>query len=93
MGFVKEHLISLISKQVNDRGVVVWYDPERKYFEFAQSLELTGTHIARFGDSFFALRRELEPFLAGEKPGRVVVYVPLAQEETHNALVEADKAM
>lgn len=92
MGIVKEHLISVISKQTNDRGVVVWYDPEQSYTGFAESLELPGTHIARFTDSFFALRRELEPFLTGEKPGRVVVYVPLAQEETHNALVEADKA-
>lgn len=92
MGVVKEHLISVISKQVNDYGVVVWYDPERNYARFVETLDLPGTHIARLTDSFFALRREIEQFLKSEEPGRVVVYVPLAQEQTHDALVEIGAA-
>lgn len=31
LGIVTEHLISLISKQVNDNGLVVWYDPGGVY--------------------------------------------------------------
>jgi hypothetical protein len=27
VGTVTEHLIGLIAKQVNDNGLVVWYDP------------------------------------------------------------------
>jgi len=30
-GIVTEHLISLIAKQVNDNGLVVWYDPDGAY--------------------------------------------------------------
>lgn len=92
MGIVTEHLISLISKEVTNHGVVVWYDSECHYANFAESLELAGTHIARFKDSFFALRREIEPFLSGPEPGRLVVYVPRGQEQTHDALVEAGVA-
>ena len=31
MGKVTEHLVSLITKQVEDKGIVVWYDPEKAY--------------------------------------------------------------
>jgi hypothetical protein len=36
MGIVTEHLISLIAKQVEDRRLVVWYDPERAYTQAAR---------------------------------------------------------
>ena len=31
LGIVTEHLISLIAKQVNDNGLVVWYHPDGAY--------------------------------------------------------------
>ena len=31
MGEVKNHLLDLIAKQVNEKGIVVWYDPEFAY--------------------------------------------------------------
>ena len=34
-GVVSEHLVSLLAKQVEDRGLVVWYDPERAYAHLA----------------------------------------------------------
>ncbi len=30
-GIVTKYLISLIAKQVNDNGLVVWYDPDGAY--------------------------------------------------------------
>jgi len=29
MGKITEHIISKVTKQVNDKGIVVWYDPEK----------------------------------------------------------------
>jgi hypothetical protein len=31
MAVVTEYLIQLIAKQVEDRGLVVWYDPEQAF--------------------------------------------------------------
>ena len=31
MGKVTEELVALITKQIQDHGIVVWYDPERVY--------------------------------------------------------------
>lgn len=92
MGVIKDHLVSLLSKQIHDHGIVVWYDPEQNYNSFVETLDLPATNIVRFTDSFFALRHEVEPFLDGPKPGPALVYVPLPQDQTHDALVEAGAA-
>ena len=31
MGKVTEELVTLITKQIQDHGIVVWYDPEQAY--------------------------------------------------------------
>ena len=63
MGKVTEELVMLITKQVQDHGIVVWYDPEQAYSDVVDQLHLPETTVLRYQDSFFALRHRLEPFL------------------------------
>ncbi len=69
---------------------MVWFDPERHYEDLAGNLSLPDAAVEAFDGSFFELRYRLEPYLGepGDSPPRLVVYVPLHEEETHNALVE-----
>jgi hypothetical protein len=90
MGRVTEALQGLIQRQVDDHGIVVWYDPERHYEEVAHYLALPETRVVFYGGSFFALRRQVEPLIDGFEPPRLVVYVPLDQSNTHRALVELE---
>lgn len=92
MGIVSDHLVSLVAKQVAEHRLVVWYDPGAVYRAVADRLNLPGTTVARYVDSFFKLRREIDPLLEGSEPPKLVVYVPLDQTATHHALVELDKA-
>jgi hypothetical protein len=103
MGKVTDHLLALVQKQVEDRGIVVWYDPDRAYGDVAAHLSFPGAAVLRFEGSFFALREQLEPFLefvdeTGQPkpdvgvPSRVLVYVPCARRDTHFALIEAESA-
>ncbi len=89
---VTEHLFGLIAKQVEDRGLVVWYDPDRAYTHAAAELALTKTHIARYEGSFFRLRHQIDDLLNDSQPPRLVVYVPMAQGDTHSALIELEVA-
>lgn len=89
---VSDYLRSLIKKQVDDKGIVIWYDPEGHYQEFIKSLELPGTPLERYEGSFFALRHRIDPFLSRSDPPRLIAYVPLDRSQTHNALVEAEAA-
>jgi hypothetical protein len=38
-GIVTEHLISLIAKQVNYNGLVVWYDPDGAFADALRPTE------------------------------------------------------
>ncbi|SMP42817.1 PglZ domain-containing protein [Desulfonatronum zhilinae] len=103
MAKLSDRIRGMIARQVRERGIVVWYDPDQAYAGLVRNLELPDTVILQYVDSFFRLRRELEPHLEFVGPdGRpmdgcgvppnVVVYVPLARESTSFALVEAETA-
>ena len=87
MGVIRDHLVSLLSKQIHDQASSCGTTLSR-----TTSVDLPATNIVRFTDSFFALRHKVEPFLERQEPEPELVYVPLAQEQTHDALVEAGAA-
>ena len=96
-------LQSLIRKQLDDHGLVVWYDPEGHYREVVPRLGLGETGILSFEDSYIRLRAALEPWLEWtdelgqpvpdrESPPGVLVYVPKSREGNGHILVEAEAA-
>jgi hypothetical protein len=92
MPVVTESLVQLIAKQVDDKGLVVWYDPEQAYVDAAAELSLPNTTVARYGGSFLQLRKEIDHLLDDGQPPRLVVYVPIERTETESALIELDCA-
>lgn len=92
MGIITEYLCSLIAKQVNDHGLVLWFDPEGHYAQVASDLVIPNATVARYDGSFFALRHQIEPLLQELELPRLVVYVPMDPSQTHNALIEIEAA-
>jgi len=90
MAVITESLVQLIAKQVDDKGLVVWYDPEQAYGAVAEELALPNTTVARYDGSFLQLRKEIDHLLNDGQPPRLVVYVPIEREKTHSALIELD---
>jgi hypothetical protein len=68
--------------------MVLWFDPEQHYTAFVRDLRLPGATVACYEDSFFALRHAIDHLLDSDDPPRLLVYVPLAEEQTHDALIE-----
>ena len=91
---VTDHLVGLIAKQVDDRGLVVWYDPDGIYARVVATVHLPETMVLRYEGSFVDLRWRIDQqnLMDGEEPPRLVVYVPLAQDQTHHALIELEAA-
>jgi len=89
---VTETLLQLIARQVDDKGLVVWYDPEQAYGAAIAELSLTNTVVARYDGSFLKLRHDVDDLLNNGQPPRLVVYVPMERTETDSALVELDCA-
>jgi hypothetical protein len=92
MALVTQSLIQLIAKQVDEKGLVVWYDPEQAYGTAAAELHLPKTIVARYDGSFLKLRKEIDELLNDGQPPRLVVYVPIERTETCGALIELDCA-
>src|SRR5437764_1346260 len=91
-GVVSKLLNDLIAKQVDENGLVVWYDPEGQYGPVASRLTLSKATVARYDGSFLQLRREIDPHLNDTHPPRLVVYVPMDQAGTDHALIELEAA-
>lgn len=94
MGIVTEYVRNLIAKQVEENGLVVWYDPDSTYIEAVEVLELPNTTVLRYEGSFVHLRWEIDQkrLMEGEEPPRLVVYVPMAQDQTNHVLIELEAA-
>jgi hypothetical protein len=90
-GVVTEYLIQLIAKQIEERGLVVWYDPEQAFAQVATELSLPDTTVARYDGSFFRLRHEIDHLL-DDQPPRLVVYVPMSHGDTRSARIELEAA-
>lgn len=92
MGELAEELKNLIRKWVDDRGIVVWYDPEGIYEPIFQELDGEGLEKFQYQDSLFRLRRETDPLLERETRPRAVVYLPMERSRAGYAMVELEKA-
>lgn len=88
MGPVSDCLREMLARQVDENGIVVWFDPEGFWRELARSLQIPRTHIAIYDGSFFAVRREVDSLLSGENKPRLVVYVDRDEQDTNHALIE-----
>src|SRR5262245_59031100 len=93
---VTQHRLDLLARQVQDHGLVVWYDPERAYEAAFRLLEQrsmdNGQRAIRYDGSFLRLRREIDDLLNGLDPPRLIVYVPKDQAGTDHALIELETA-
>src|SRR5713101_4197636 len=92
MAVVTQYLFQLIAKQVEDRGLVIWYDPERAYSTAAAELAIPNTKVARYDGSFLRLRHDIDDLMNDSQPPRLVVYVPADRDQTHDALIELEAA-
>lgn len=103
-----DYLAKQLGDKVTRRGVVVWYDPRREFAPFFDELRggprTTGAlqaikvgavsaKLAEYDGSMFELRALAEPLMAGDTPGKVVLYVPgVESEPTSSVLLELELA-
>ena len=71
MAPVTEYLFQLIARQVEDRQLVVWFDPERVYSDAAANLDLPNTKVVRYSNSFFVLVSQVWRRIGSEPAGEI----------------------
>ena len=87
MGQVRDYVREMIAKQVKDNHLVVWFDPDEIYRDIVADLEIPEATVAQYQGSFFELRHDIAPLMTREEPPNLLIYVPLAEEETEKAII------
>jgi hypothetical protein len=80
MGKVTDQLIARIRRQVQERGLVLWLDPERIYAGVPDLVQKDGLQVERYEGSYFELRHRIESRLSNSQPPKLVLYLPLGEE-------------
>src|ERR1017187_3766293 len=88
MGVITEAIEKLAGEYLHDRGLVLWFDPERHYESVARGLNAGQERVLAFEGSFYQLRLEAEPFLRGFDAPKLLVYLPIAWEDAKEPLAE-----
>lgn len=101
-----DYLAAQLGAKVDERGVVVWYDPRREFEEFVAELGASdetdglsevaigggGARLARFDGSVYALRMLVEPLVGGDEPSPVVIYLAGVERSDDSPLMELELA-
>src|ERR1700730_9609707 len=88
MGAITEAIEKLVGEYVRDRGLVLWFDPERHYEGGGRGLNAGQERVLTFDGSFYKLRLEAEPLLRELDPPKLLVYLPIAWEQAREPLAE-----
>lgn len=72
----RSHLATELAKKITRHQIVVWDDRERRYIDVARDIIPDGVAFAAYDGSWFALRRQIEPFLSQPERPALVVYAP-----------------
>jgi hypothetical protein len=88
MGVIIDELRRLLERQLNDKQIVLWFDPERHYEPALNELGLLNTTVLRYRDGYYRLRYEAEPLLRQPQKPRLLVYLPVDYEAARLPLAE-----
>lgn len=94
--------------KVKSRRVVVWYDERAEFQPFVDevrgharlssdpvkiSIDGASAHLAEYSGSMFELRMLVEPYVSGDAPEPVIIYIPnVARDRRASVLMELEKA-
>lgn len=97
-----------LAEKLRNRKVVVWYDGRREFAPFISEIRgsarlhndavpLTvggqAVRLAEYDGSIFELRAVVEPYVSGDIPENVVLYLPGCERDRHGSvLMELEKA-
>jgi hypothetical protein len=88
MGVILDELRQVLTKHIQDRGLVAWFDPDRHYESVLSQIQISGCQMLVYDGSYYALRAAAEPLIRGPEPSRVLLYLPVEYDDAHLPLSE-----
>ena len=89
---LKQHIFNLLSQEIKDYGIVVWYDPHRFYASIIDDEKNIRVPVLKYENSFFHLRSMIEPFFNNLDKPELIIYINRSQDKNVHPLIEFEKA-
>src|ERR1017187_498498 len=103
-----DYVVKQLAEKLKSRKVVVWYDVRREFAPFVAEVRggartsseavpatIAGlaARLAEYDGSMFELRAAVEPYVYGDTPERIVIYLPGCERDRRGSvLMELEKA-
>lgn len=103
-----DYVARQLAEKLKSRRVVVWYDERSEFQPFVDevrghpsassdpapiSIDGASVHLAEYSGSMFELRALVEPYVNGDAPEPVIIYMPnVARDRRASVLMELEKA-
>src|SRR5262245_13348241 len=103
-----DYIAKQLAEKLKRKKVVVWYDARCEFVPFVEelrggarssgsvvpvSVHGIAAHLAEFDGSMFELRAIVEPFVSGDTPEELIIYIPGSERDRHGSvLMELEKA-
>lgn len=88
MGYIVDELGQLLARHVQEHGLVTWFDPERHYETALPDINIPGCRMLAYEGSYYALRAAAEPFIRGDEPPKLLVYLSVPYDEAEAPISE-----
>src|SRR5215469_13909346 len=108
MNPLHDYVAKQLAEKLKDRKVVVWYDLRREFAPFIAevrgqvrtasvavpvSIAAMSAHLVEYSGSLFELRALVEPYVNGDEPKTVLLYLPGCERDRRGSvLMELEKA-
>lgn len=89
---IKNYIEQLIKKQVEEHGVVVWYDPDSCYGSMVSEINWTNVPLIKYEDSYYDVRFKVEQYFEGIDRHKMLIYLNTKRDTNNFPLIELEKA-
>ncbi|MDP2603802.1 MAG: PglZ domain-containing protein, partial [Deltaproteobacteria bacterium] len=103
-----DYVAKQLAEKLKSKKVLVWYDARREFAPFIEevrggvkasssaipvTVDGVTTELVEYDGSMFELRAIVEPFVNGDAPDHVMIYIPGCERDRHGSvLMELEKA-
>ena len=89
---IKNYIKQLIKKQIEEYGIVVWYDPDGCYGSMVSEINWTNIPLIKYEGSYYAVRFKVEQYFESIDRHKILIYLNTKRDTSNFPLIELEKA-
>ena len=87
---IKDAVISIINNNLEEHGIVIWYDPDEIYKDIVNKINFEEISIIIFDGSYYDVRFKAEEYFDGLDKNNLLIYINKERDVKNYPLVELE---